>query len=181
MKTKILLVVLLIATLSGCKNASVDSEISKPTDIQVENVDWIKKIIEGNTIKSHVPEKNARTSGSSTWYFTNYGYKTTTPGSSSYNTSVYVSNGNNFPITLTIYGQLIISNQSLSASTSGCYYYADENGTNIVLGPGNYATLSFTANINSNSFEGYSALKQTSPFIVNPINTDDFLYLTKGI
>lgn len=172
---------------AGCKE-SINLELPNPGEEQqlisgktaTDNAE-VRKVIDSNRLRSNTL-KNGRTVAGATWYFSPYGYVYTTPGGDSYNSSVYIVNNNNFPITVTVSGQLIISNASLSASTSGCYFtQTSTTSVDVVLGPGNTGTLSLKASLrNSVAVEGFLQISQTAPF-PSPIAgfSDDFLYLIR--
>lgn len=174
--------------LAGCKDA-IDSKSPSPEMEQsvvingksITNLD-VKKVIDKGITKSDAA-KGERTLAGATWYFTPNGYAYTTSGANFANASVYISNNNNFPITVTVSGSLLLSNLSLSASTSGCYYtQTAPAAVDVVLGPNNTATLSLKATFRTSvTVEGWLAISQSAPFAADPIYGDDYYYLIKGL
>lgn len=167
---------------TACKDNPVEV-IHQPTSSLDENA-RIKKIIEANITKKN-SARNARTINSATWYFSPYGFQHTGSASVySSSGSVYVNNGNAYPIVLSVCGQLAISSASLSCSGT-CMQddYVDGDGypgQKLILGAGTSATFSFTATV-SNA-EGFLRIEQISPTYVSSITySDDWYYLIRGI
>ncbi|MCF0072857.1 hypothetical protein LZD49_20420 [Dyadobacter sp. CY261] len=179
--------------ISACKENPVEtpeSESAKLIDTNPEATARIKAIIGANITKKDAPG-NARTYGSATWYFTQYGYQYTGSVTAySFPANVYVSNNNSYPIIIAVTGQLQIMNPSLSCSGGGTCMYDDSpvyynsngyTGGRIILGPGVSATLNFGAKIKTTSgVEGWLQLEHIAPSFVSANYTDDYLYVIRG-
>jgi hypothetical protein len=186
--------ILLAAIVTSCTDNHIESqsqqEIIKSEADNAGN-SFVRKAIDANNAKQNLVS-SARSSGGATWYFTPYGYQMTGSVTSySKAVSAYISNTNSFPIIVAVTGQLRINSPSLNCSGGGTCMWDDSPGyTNpfgygggrVILGPGVSATLNFTAEMRStSSVEGWLWIEHIAPTNIANNQTDDFIYLIRGV